>query len=185
MDIKRLGMVNCVSNVNFWIKYLDDENMIENFMEYCLKRARKSSLEYPVNCGVDNVDKKYMSNHYYKCKYLGKTYYGAIKKSSKAHLIDFYIYAELPLVIDDDTFSWKENTRYNSKEATVVRGHFEYLCIVNADGNGKVIVRYNKCENYHRNRVTIAEFYVDDAYNERFIEAIDKWTKEFKESIAA
>ena len=113
-------------------------------------------------------------------------YYNHRQDRTKKGTDDYYcVYIELPLVVDDKNFVWKKNRKYNSTEATIVRGNFEYLCVVNADGNGKVLVRYNKCENYHRNRVTIAEFNVENAYNEKFLEAIDKWTKEFKESIAA
>lgn len=99
--------------------------------------------------------------------------------------LGIYLYQERPLVINDKNFKWKYNSKYNSKESTIKRGEFEYQCIVHASGNGKVIVRYIKGENFHRNKVTIAEFSVEEAYNERFLEAIDKWTKEFKESIAA
>ena len=90
----------------------------------------------------------------------------------------YYIYMEVPLIIDDENFIWKTNFKYNSKEATITRGMFEYQCIINADGNGKVIVRYVKCENFHRNKVTIAEFDVPNAYNEVFLEEINRWNKE-------
>lgn len=95
------------------------------------------------------------------------------------------LFKEIPLLMDDDMFKWKENSKYNATEAIVTMGAFEYQCIVNADGNGKVIVRYVKCENFHRTKVTIAEFDVEDAYNESFYAAIYKWNSEFKNSIAS
>ena len=114
----------------------------------------------------------------------GKEFY-LTKEQRSMHKYGYMVYTELSLIIDDKNFKWKENTKYNSKEAMLIRNNFEYLCIANADGNGKVIVRYIKCENYHRNKVTIAELDVENVCNEKFLEVIDKWTKEFKESIAA
>lgn len=98
---------------------------------------------------------------------------------------DVILFKEIPLLMNDEMFTWKENTKYNATEAVVAMGAFEYHCIVSADGNGKVIVRYVKCENFHRTRVTIAEFDVKDAYNETFCEAIKKWNDGLKSSIAS
>ena len=191
MNIKRLESIDIATRYKREVQFIKEQGLLFKYltsrisMTYKdLKENEKHKLETQGDTIVDDVDKS-------------RKDYGQIIKVYEHFTIDdedyyletshgFYIlYKVVPLLINDKDFEWKDNAKYESKEAVIKRGAFEYLCIVNADGNGKVIVRYTKCENFHRNKVTIAEFHVPNAYNEVFLTEINKWNKEFKESIAA
>lgn len=185
MNIKRLNRVGSLDG-SYYIDFIKENNLLPKFIikHHILNKKASKIIVDDVDRTIKHRGYSNIINTYEKIVIDGDIYYLHEKwVSHTEHPI--YIYKEIPLIINDENFIWKDNTKYNSKEAIITRGSFEYLCIVNADGNGKVIVRYTKGENFHRTRVTIAEFNVPNAYNEVFLEAIDKWTKEFKNSIAA
>lgn len=95
------------------------------------------------------------------------------------------LYEILPTIYDDELFHWSENKKYGTMESIVVLGVFEFLCIYQkANGNGNISVRYTKCDNYHKNKVTIAN--IEDIYNasnDIFIDAIEQWTTNFMEDV--
>lgn len=95
------------------------------------------------------------------------------------------LYEVLPTVYDDDLFHWSENKRYDTMEATVVLGVFEFLCIFQkANQKGIVSVRYAKCDNQHKNKVTIAQ--IEDIYNadnDTFLDAIRQWKCSFENDV--
>ena len=94
------------------------------------------------------------------------------------------VYKEVPNVINDDVFFWKENSRTGARDAVIVRGDFEYHCRVLADGDGFVDIKYAACMNRHANRVTVATIEVINASNEAFEEAIAEWKRNFGERFA-
>ena len=119
---------------------------------------------------------------YKKKKYKKEYYYIGFRKilGSKGEKECYVVWKQLPRIANDDTFKWKENIKYGTKETVIIQGNFEFTCIVKADGDAIVDVRYTKCENKHRNRVTITRIEVFNAANEEILKAIDEWKKMFK-----
>lgn len=93
------------------------------------------------------------------------------------------VYRELPDIYDDKTFHWKKNKKYGSMECRIEDNMFEYHCIYMADGNAVVNVKYIACDNYHRNKVTIATIEVEYATNAVIQKGIKQWKKMFKENL--
>ena len=190
MSLKRLKFVSNVKIGTPEMELIRRKGlMFEFLMKKSIrgKRAEGSERFYEWNPRadrVDDIDTPLCNAYVYYERYTidEDTYYLRIPKSGDGNVT---LYKETELIMNDRNFTWKDNNKYNAKEAVVKIGVLEYQCIVNNDGNGKVIVRYVKCENFHRNKVTIAEFEVADAYNESFMLAIKNWSKEFKDSIAA
>lgn len=108
-----------------------------------------------------------------------------IKRNNKIYYIgNFYwnrdlygVLLEEPRIGNDKVFTWKTNPRYGTLEAIIKESNFEYLCIVKADGNAFVEVKYTKQENKHRNNITIARIDVYNASNQDIVEAIKQWQK--------
>ena len=115
-------------------------------------------------------------------EYNGKTYWFG-ERSSNITDGEIEWYVELPMVINDNNFHWKKNKKYGSLNCVIEDKVFEYHCIYKADGNAIVDVKYNACDNRHRNRVTIATIEIEYASNESIFDAIKQWKKEFKEMI--
>lgn len=90
----------------------------------------------------------------------------------------YAVFMELPRIANDGTFTWKENKKYGTLEATLKSESFEYLCVSKLDGNAFVEVKYTKQENKHRNNVTLARIDVYNASNQDILDAIEKWKKE-------
>lgn len=110
-----------------------------------------------------------------KIKRNGTIYYvGEFKWNKK----EYGVLMELPRIGDDSVFTWKTNKRYGTLEATIKKENFEYLCIVKADGNAFVEVKYTKQDNKHRNNVTMARINVYNASNQDILDAIKKWQAE-------
>ena len=65
----------------------------------------------------------------------------------------FGVLMELPRISDDKTFTWRTNRKYGTLEATIKKENFEYLCIVKADGNALIEVKYTnpliRLNNHH------------------------------------
>lgn len=193
--LKRLRQVTWVHD-NAYVRFIINNGMLSqylsenNYMDFEKEDAGCNTIRSQVFEVTDHrMDERFSRTPYSgskcdKVKIDDKEYY-VVNRLRTRNKCMYAVYTELPLIIDDNNFKWKENSKYNSKEAVIIRNNFEYLCIANADGNGKIIVRYIKCENHHRNKVSIAEIDVSEVCNERFLRAIDEWTKEFKESIAA
>lgn len=95
------------------------------------------------------------------------------------------LYQVLSPIYDDELFHWSENKRYDTMEATVVLGVFEFFCIFQkANQKGVVSVRYAKCDNQHKNKVTIAQ--IEDIYNadnDTFLDAIRQWKCSFENDV--
>lgn len=121
------------------------------------------------------------TRNYLSFKANGNTYWYGERGGFNAGEIAFYL--EMPMITNDDTFLWHPNKKYNSKECVIEDGALEYLCIYKENGNGIVDVKYNACDNRHRNKVTIATIEIEYASNEVFIEAIKEWKTKFKASI--
>ena len=112
-----------------------------------------------------------------KIKYDGEEYW----VGTETRFVDEYyvVYKELPKFINDDNFKWHTNVKYQSLETTISSGAFDYHCIARESGDAYISVMYTKCENKHRNKVTLAEITVYDASNEAILETIRKWKAEF------
>lgn len=111
----------------------------------------------------------------------GETYYiytrsfREIHKRAGRERNVIYVYKEIPLLSDSKIFKWKEDPTHLTKEAKLIRGRFGYTCIARQDGSVLVKVQYMEHENYHRTNVTVAEFDILEATNERIIRAIKSW----------
>lgn len=118
-------------------------------------------------------------------EYKGEKYYAGVEMIGKG--IDeeeyYVIYKELPRIYDDETLHWRENVKYGVKETSIVSGVFEFHIIIKESGDAYIQVKYAKCENKHRNKVTIADIVVYNADNEAIIKAIKDWKEEFKNEL--
>ena len=182
MNLKRLKFSASAHRIGHpEMDFIADKGMMCDFL-----LAKHESDDFVVPSPLDRVDDVDKST----------TIRGTFKEHAYEHFVrnggNYYLettsemyrlFKEFPLVIDDDTFVWKKNTKYNSLEAKIKDSMFEYQCIINSDGNGKVVIRYTKCENKHRNNVSLAEIDIENAYNEAFLNVIQEWKKNLKESI--
>ena len=110
---------------------------------------------------------------------IGSGYYAGDSPRNNNIDDDYVIYRELPNIYDDKTFHWKYNKKHGSYQAVLHSGEFEYLCIFKANGDAVVEIKYVKCDNQHRNRVTIAAINVYGASNQDILDAIQKWKAAF------
>ena len=94
-----------------------------------------------------------------------------------------YIFKILPQLFDDETFRWKYNKKYRTNETLITLGVFEFLCIADSNNDVDIDVRYAKCDNRHRNKVTLTTIRVLDADNTSILEAIEYWRKQFVEEL--
>ena len=95
------------------------------------------------------------------------------------------VFMELPRIDDDDIFTWKYNDKYDTKEAIINGDTFSFEIIVKPNGNAVIDVRYTKCENKHRNNVTLAQIDVYNASNEDILEAIKIWKNNMIQDLQA
>lgn len=89
------------------------------------------------------------------------------------------VFKILPNIYDDTRFRWKVNKKYNVKESVYISGAFEFHCTCDVNNDVMIDVKYAKCENLHRNRVTLATIKVICASNETILEAISNWQYDF------
>lgn len=94
---------------------------------------------------------------------------------TKYSVLTYDVYEVLPDVYNDEVLEWKKNKKHGTLEARFELGMFEYLCTYRDSGTALIDVRYVKCENPHRNRVTIETIEVRNATNERIFNAISEW----------
>ena len=152
------------------IGWINKNGDIENFI------AGRYRVQKTTYC-----DDRFMEFESYE--YNGNTYwFGERSSNLNNDVIEWYM--ELPMVINDKNFRWKKNKKYGSMECIIEDKAFEYHCIYKADGNAIVNVKYNACDNLHRNRVTIATIEIEYASNEVILKAIKEWKREFKEMIS-
>lgn len=85
------------------------------------------------------------------------------------------VFMEMPRVGNDSNFKWKENRKYDTKECIIDGDTFKFEVIAKPNGNALINVRYIKCENKHRNNVTVAQIDVYNASNQDILDAIFKW----------
>lgn len=95
------------------------------------------------------------------------------------------VYEILPNIYNDEMFSWKANKKYNVRECTYTSGLFEFHIVANSNDDVNINVKYTKCDNKHKNRVTIATININKASNESIVRAIDCWKKEFLTEVEA
>ena len=89
------------------------------------------------------------------------------------------IYEILPSIYNDELFTWKKNKKYQTMEATLVNNSFEFYVIYRSNGTAVINCKYTKCENKHRNKVTIATIELENASNKKILEAIEFWKTAF------
>ena len=162
--------IDCINNPNTPEGYLNKNGMLLEFI-INQQKEKKVPVEY-IDCS--GFKRKKSKKEYY---------YSGIKTvtiAGKGETECYVVYHQLPRIANDKTFRWKENAKYSTKETVVIQGNFEFACIVKADGNAFVDVRYAKCDNRHRNRVTITRIEVFDASNEEILKAIEQWKEMFK-----
>ena len=179
--MKFYGDLNCnrIALVDMYkMKFVNDVSSAIGFIN------KKGMLfEY----AVDNHTCSETGTYYRDCsqfkkrKYKKETYYMGVHKSGNEEY--YVVYKVLPRIANDGTFKWKKNERYDTLETVIIQGNFEFTCIVKSDGDAYVDVRYAKCDNKHRNRVTIARIEVFNAANEEILNAIEEWKKTFVDEI--
>lgn len=102
----------------------------------------------------------------------------------------YYVCKDLPRVESGEIyktypFNWKPVRKYGNMEMRISQGLFEYVCVYNGNRTGFIDVKYTKCDNKHRNNVTIERIYLDDPTNIDYIYAIEEWKKMFRKEIKA
>lgn len=95
------------------------------------------------------------------------------------------IYKQLPLINNDSIFYWKE-TKANGRlfyNSVVDIGEFRFRCGLNMETGIGTVCTYIR--RYNSNYAKLRTIYINDKAvdNEAFIETIDNYIKEFKESI--
>lgn len=164
------------------VGFINSKGML---MEYVIKNWEEGS-SFHSSKTFKGMKKNCEDPHWYfddrakklkKVKYNGKEYWVGVEKRSVDE--EYSVYEELPKFINDDNFKWHKNDKYNSLETAIVSGAFEFHCIARESGDAYISVRYTKCENKHRNKVTLAEITVYNASNEDILEAIRQWKAEF------
>lgn len=93
------------------------------------------------------------------------------------------VFMELPRIGNDKNFTWKRNDKYDTEEATISGDVFSFEIIVKPNGNALINVRYVKCENKHRNNVTMAQIDVYNASNKDILDAIKAWKRSIKQDL--
>ena len=188
-DAKRLEQIFVASAKDVYsptsaIGYLNSIGKLMEYVMYHYNNAvwTRGTGEKFKKCEEPDVVVTSKYKNLEKIEYENETQYVGLKEEGVSDI--YVVYKLLPIVEDDDLFSWKENKKYGSREAVIKEGPFEYLCVLKADDNGFVDVRYVKCDNMHRNKVTIARIEIEHANNENFKQAIREWKSEFKEEIA-
>lgn len=148
-----------------YVEYLREKNL---FMDFALSTGMRKRNK------IDFISRRDIKEYGEVINYDGKDYL-----FYKRPLSFLEIYEILPSVYDDEIFKWKTNKKYQTLEATVTSGMFEYECICRNDKSGIINVRYAKCDNKHRNKVTITTIEMDDINNKRIIDAIECWKIQF------
>lgn len=154
------------------IGFLNDKNLMMDFL-----LDEKYHKKFPAPTFIS--EQKLEQNNAKKFKYNGDDYILVTNVYGTTSL-----YKVLLPVFDDGMFVWNKNKRYNSMESVVTIGAFEFLCIYHETGYGTVDVRYAKCDNKHRNKVTISTIEnIRCANNKMFLEAINQWRETLKNEI--
>lgn len=159
------------------IGFIKEHGMLGEYMS-----KMYDEVEEEVNI---DADPKNVTMHH--IDYAGNRYWYGENAYDEFMLTNMYrkigVYREMPDIYDDKKFHWKPNKKYGSMECKIEDGVFEYHCIYKADGNATVNVKYCACDNYHRNKVTIATIEVEYATNEVIMKGIMQWKREFKNSL--
>lgn len=118
-----------------------------------------------------------------KVKYNNKEY--LVGRYTKGLGDEIWILKELSKFSDDTYFKWRENTKHGTTEAKITDGNFEFWCVAKQDGDAIIDVKFCKCENKHRNKVTIERIEVQNASNEDIMDAIKQWKKQMRKELSA
>lgn len=94
------------------------------------------------------------------------------------------IYEVLPLIHNDGVFKWKNIAKTGEDKCTVKRGSFDFVCVALASGDGYIDVKYNKCENLHRNKTTLSTIQLTNVSNSVFKDAINDWVATLKRELS-
>lgn len=162
-------------------RYLKSKDLFWDYVE-------QNSDEYDADPILIDV-----SSGFKKAEHNGKTYwYGKdvapVFEQNRVNLKGLFslyedamfYFVELPGIYTDKDFRWKKNKKYNALETVLKMGEFEFYCVYRNGSDDVVVdVRYAKCQNKHRNKVTITTINVYNASNEGILEAIKEWEEEF------
>lgn len=173
---KEFKMIGMVSELDVWegssspLKYLYENNLM---IDYLLKS------DNPTN-GL-KLPKYYLPNirTAKTVEYNGKTYTYANVRFGKRGGVQVVFWEGTPnIYVDGPNWLWSYNDKHGTFEYTIKEKFFEYVCVLRGDGSVRVDVKYTKCDNRHRNKVTISEIEIENATNNDIIEAINVWKKE-------
>ena len=186
-DYKRVRYIDSypltqINDATWPIGFINSKGML---MEYIIKNHKEgystTSKGKRKNCDHSTVyfDNRCMDME--KVTYKGEEY--LVGKECRNFDELYSVYQELPMFINDENFKWRDNPKFGAKEANIESGSFEYHIIARENNTAYIEVRYTKCENKHRTKVTIAEITVYFASNEAILEAIRSWKNEFRDSL--
>lgn len=165
-----LELVAMVNN-NKATKFIKSKGMLT---EYILEVGECEHYIYDL-VNVSNFKKKAFRGENYFIEY--RKLYGSNKET-------ILMYKEADRIYNDGKLVWRENKKYGVKETTYVTGNFEFFIIAKTDGDATIEARYAKCDNKHRNKVTISRIEVYNASNGEIMNAIEKWKREMREELA-
>ena len=105
---------------------------------------------------------------------------GKLVSTKPEEIEEIYVYKEVNKIYNTKDLVWRENKRYGVKETTYISGNFEFFIIAKPDGDAVIEARYTKCDNKHRNKVTISRIEVYNASSEEIMNAINEWKKSMR-----
>lgn len=170
-SVTRKPETELIASKGLMYEYLLEKSSENPFGKGSIKDTRVSNWIEDVSDCEEYEHHEYNGNDYYV-------------HSNSNH---YYLFTEKPFIANEGRFVWKYNTKYNVYEAIVKDAVLEFHCIVSKETRkGKMIVRYTKCENKHRNNVAIAEISVACVVQTAsvvFYEAIKNWKKDLITSL--
>lgn len=179
------GADNVTRIMEVYRERVDDKNDLKSFIkekgllgEYLYNTVQKMNGTYPRL--ICRTQKNFNGREDMEIiKYRDTTFY--TEETEVVGDVSNYrkYYVEIPRFTNDEKFYWKENNKYGVKECTLDYGPFQMNCILKADNEVTIEVKYTRCENKHRNNVTIAMIDVYEGTNEVIDEAIKKWVESF------
>lgn len=95
-------------------------------------------------------------------------------------------YENLKTIYDDEKFIWKKAKKTGDMTAVLEDNNFKFKCTyreIDKESVCYVDCIYTKCENQHRNNVTVANIRVYDPTNKDILDAIRNWKDMFKASL--
>lgn len=163
IKVKNLDMDH---NTGLW-KYLKEKNL---FIDYVFESGLAGNIHVPCEFNERDIATQKVDEFTYKDKN-----YVVLKEP----LNYTSVYELLDKVHNTELMMWQDNKKYGTKDCKFESGMFEFHCICQKDNTVMIDVKYTKCDNKHKNKVTVSTIEVKDADNKRILEAVDEWKESF------